>query len=212
MANADGDLTLEGLVHDLRNVFDTIQDVADGLNGDPKNLRAAARLERSLLRGQRILASYFEQSQASLDLDLILDHAGEFANDSLQAVKARPLQFTRRIEEGLRLRGSPARWERVFTNLFLNAAQAMTETDGHVEIEAFRAEGSIEILVSDDGPGISPKVLEKVFEPRFSTRARRSGLGLHIVRSIVEEAGGAVTAANRPGTRGAQFCIRLPQG
>ncbi|MEZ5399996.1 MAG: HAMP domain-containing sensor histidine kinase [Bryobacteraceae bacterium] len=206
-----GDLTLEGLVHDLNNVFETIQDIGDSLAGDPKYAKAATRLARSMHRANRILASYFEKSQASLDLELILEHAGEFANDTLQAVKGPQLRFSRNVAPGLRLRGNPAGWERVFTNLFLNAAQAMGEEGGSVEIDAAYAEGgAIAILIADDGPGISPKVLERIFEPRFSTRARRSGLGLHIVKTIVETAGGTVAAENRPGARGAQFRISLP--
>lgn len=206
-----GDLTLEGLVHDLNNVFETIQDVGESLAKDPKYAKTAVRLNRCTHRANRILASYFEQSQASLDLDLILDHAGEYANDSLQAVKGPQLRFSRSVPEGLRLRGNPAGWERVFTNLFLNAAQAMGEEGGTVEINASIEEnGGIAIRVSDDGPGISPKVLEQIFEPRFSTRARRSGLGLHIVKTIVEKAGGTVAAANRSSARGAQFQILLP--
>ncbi|MEZ5353071.1 MAG: HAMP domain-containing sensor histidine kinase [Bryobacteraceae bacterium] len=206
-----GDLTLEGLVHDLNNVFETIQDIGESLAKDPKYAKAATRLDRSMQRASRILSSYFEFSQASLDLDLIVEHAGEYANDSLLAVKGPQLRFVRNIEGGTRLRGNPAAWERVFTNLFLNAAQAMGEDGGTVEIEAAVAEGgAIAIAVRDDGPGISPKVLERIFEPRFSTRARRSGLGLHIVKTIVEGLGGTVTAENRPGARGAQFRILLP--
>jgi signal transduction histidine kinase len=100
------------------------------------------------------------------------------------------------------------------TNLFLNAAQAIaqggTEDRGSIEIAAARAGSAIEITVADSGPGIHPKILPRIFEPRFSTRAKRSGLGLHIVQTIVRQNGGEVTAANRPSGEGAQFRITLP--
>ena len=205
------DLTLDGLVHDLTNVFETILRNSELLALDPKYAKTAATLQRSATQGVRILSSYFEQSLASLDLDAILDRATDFARDFVQLKRGIKLGFTRNIAEGLRMRGNPTAWERVFMNLFLNAAQAM-EGDGEVTIEAARSARGVEIVVSDDGPGISAKVLPRVFEPGVSTRARRSGLGLHIVKTIVEEHGGTVEAANCPSGRGARFSILLPPG
>jgi signal transduction histidine kinase len=204
------DLTLEGLVHDLRNIFETIQDAADILESDPKHARLAATLNRSVQRGARMLSSFVEQTQAELDLDLIVLHAVEFARDFLTAVKGPQIEFIREIEPGLRIHSNPSSWERVFVNLFLNAAQAMG-SDGTVTVRAGQEDGGIEIVVSDTGPGISPQNLERIFQPGFSTRARRSGLGLHIVRSVVESNKGAVAASNLPGGKGAQFRITLPQ-
>jgi len=203
------DLTLEGLVHDLRNVLETISDAADLVTGDSKNLKLAATIRRNVQRGTRILASFHESSLALLDIDTILDNAIESAGEFVAAVHGPAISFSRKIESGLRLRGNPAAWERVFTNLFLNAAQAM-EDDGTVEIAASHSEQSIEIRVEDSGPGISPKILPRIFEPHFSTRAKRSGLGLHIVQTIVQQHGGAIVASNRPQGRGAIFLITVP--
>ncbi len=203
------DLSLDGLVHDLNNVFETIIQNSELLAQDPKYAKTAATLLRNATQGVRILSSYFEQSLASLDLDAILDRATEFAKDFVQLKRGIKLEFTRNIEEGVRMRGNATAWERVFMNLFLNAAQAMEE-DGVVEIAAARTARGVEIVVSDDGPGISAKILPRVFEPGFSTRAKRSGLGLHIVKSIVAEHGGIVEASNRPNRQGAQFSILLP--
>ena len=203
------DLTVDGLAHDLNNVLETIADAARLLSRDPKYARLAATIHRGAARGTRILSSYVEQSQASLDADLILDAAIEFVRDFLDAVKGPHLEFVRRVEPGLRLRGNPAAWERVFVNLFLNAAQAMGEEDGTVEIEAARS-ASIEITVRDDGPGISSRILPNIFDPGFSTRAKRSGLGMHIVKTIVDRYGGSITASNCSTTRGAQFQILPP--
>ncbi|HEV2690126.1 MAG TPA: ATP-binding protein, partial [Bryobacteraceae bacterium] len=65
-----------------------------------------------------------------------------------------------------------------------------------------------EIVVSDDGPGISPDLLPRIFQPRVSTKSIISGLGLYVVQSIVEQNGGSVTATNGP-TGGAVFTVRL---
>jgi signal transduction histidine kinase len=203
------DLSLDGLVHDLSNVFETIASNSDLLAKDPKYAKMAATLQRSATQGVRILTSYFEQSLALLDLDAILDRATDFARDFVRLKRGMQVEFTRNIEEGLRLRGNATAWERVFMNLFLNAAQAI-EGDAEVTIAAARTGRGVEIVVCDNGPGISPKILPRVFEPGVSTRAKRSGLGLHIVKTIVEAHGGTVEAANCPNGQGAQFSILLP--
>ncbi|MBM3796862.1 MAG: HAMP domain-containing histidine kinase [Acidobacteria bacterium] len=207
---AASDLSLDGLVHDLNNIFENLLQTSELLARDAKYAKAAASLQRNITQGQRILTSYFEQSQASLELETILDQATDFARDFVRLKRGTQIEFERRLEEGVRLCGNPAAWERVFMNLFLNAAQAL-EGDGVVEIAAARTARGVEITVSDNGPGISPKILPRVFEPGVSTRAKRSGLGLHIVKSLVEQFGGTVEAANRPNGQGAMFLIVLPQ-
>ena len=95
----------------------------------------------------------------------------------------------------------PAGWERVLVNLFLNSAQAGAK---NIHIQA----RDNEIVVSDDGPGISPELLPRIFQPRVSTKSIMSGLGLTVVRSIVEQNGGKVTAANGAGG-GAVFTMQV---
>jgi signal transduction histidine kinase len=207
--NAPSDLTLEGLVHDLNNVFETISEAAEMLEGDGRWSALAARIRRSVNRGRRIVGSLSASARAEQDFDTILDNSIEFASDLFRAVDASPVDFVRSVEPGLRVQGSPAAWERVLLNLFVNAAQAMKD-GGTVEISAQRIPGGIEIAVADSGPGIPPEILPQIFEPHFSTKSSSAGLGLHIVKSLVAEHGGLVTANNRSGTGGAAFSIRLP--
>ena len=98
-------------------------------------------------------------------------------------------------------------WERVLINLFSNAVRAMAD-GGKIRVRATRGAHEIEISVADEGPGIPEAILDQVFEPHVSTRG--SGLGLHIVRTIVRQDGGDVHASNRPGGRGAEFTITIP--
>jgi signal transduction histidine kinase len=80
-----------------------------------------------------------------------------------------------------------------------------------IEIRARRQAEKLVITVADNGPGISAEILPHIFEPRFTTKRSRSrtGLGLHIVSSIVRANGGTVNAENRE-PRGALFTITLP--
>lgn len=207
---APRDLALEGLVHDLNNVFETISDAADLLAGDPGWGFLAATLQRSVVRGRRIVGDFSASALGPQDFNAVLDSAVEFAGDLFRALHAPEVGFTRQVEPGICVRGSFADWERVLLNLFVNAAQAMKQ-GGTIEVSARRVADSIEICVADSGPGIPAEILSEIFKPHFSTKACASGLGLHIVQCLVAQGGGTVSADNRRGTGGAAFCIRVPK-
>jgi len=94
-------------------------------------------------------------------------------------------------------------------NLATNALQAAAAAPLNLELLARRtAAGRAQIVVSDDGPGVPVHIRERIFEPFFTTRARGNGIGLSIVKSVVEAQGGSVCLADSAG--GATFVIELP--
>jgi signal transduction histidine kinase len=190
---AVADLTLEGLVHDLNDVFQTISESAELLEDDPKWEKLAHTLLRSADRGHRIAHSILETNRSPIELAPIIENASQFCHDYLECANGPKMEFSSEIDADFRLKGDAAGWERVFVNLFLNSAQA-----GAKKIR-IRAQGN-EIVVSDDGPGIALELLPRIFQPRVSTKSIISGLGLYVVQSIVEQNGGSVMAAN--GTAG----------
>jgi two-component system sensor histidine kinase KdpD len=102
--------------------------------------------------------------------------------------------------------------QQALSNLLLNAA-THTPAGTAIEIDARQRENVLELSVADNGPGLPPEFLPKVFEKFFrapSAPAGGSGLGLAIVKGFVEAQGGQIIAANRP-QGGAVFTIRLPQ-
>ncbi len=205
------DLNIEGLVHDLNNVFETISDAADLIEDDPTWTSLAAMIHRSVNRGRRIVGSYSASARGEQSLDQLLDSSIEFARDLLHAVHAPPVEFTRQVDPEIQIAGTAAAWERILLNLFLNAAQAI-KNGCVVEIRATCGLDAVEIKVSDNGPGIAPEILPQIFDAHFSTKSSNSGLGLHIVRSLVVGNGGEVSAANRTDGSGATFTIRVPRG
>lgn len=206
----DTELTVAGLAHDLNNVFETLAESAELLGRDPKWARLAATIRRSVTRGSRIVDSLTETARETGEAQAVVDNAIQHADDFLQVTRAATVSWNREIDPGLRLPGSTAAWERVFVNLFLNAAQIKPE-EAVIEIRARRQAEELVITVADNGPGISAEILPHIFEPRFTTKRSRSrtGLGLHIVSSIVQANGGSVKAENRE-PRGALFTITLP--
>src|SRR4029077_12010832 len=113
-----------------------------------------------------------------------------------------PINFQCDVHPSIELRQGWA-WERVLINLFLNARRAMPQ-GGTIHVRAFRKPGEIRIVVRDEGTGIPPELLGRLFEPRVSGGGS-SGLGLHIVQTIVQQDGGTVRAANV--SSGAEFTI-----
>jgi signal transduction histidine kinase len=205
----ESDLTHETLVHDLNNVFETITEAAELLNADRRWKPLAATLRRSVNRGRRLLGAIPDRTP---NLAAIVDDAIQSITDYCVACRKPHMRFVRQIPPEARLPGSAKDWERVFANLFLNTAQIM-QKPGRIDISAQYVDGSLSITVSDNGPGIPPDLLPRVFRPNVSTKmsgSGRSGLGLHIVASIVKKYSGRVLAANREPSRGAMFTILLP--
>lgn len=98
----------------------------------------------------------------------------------------------------------------VVQNLLLNGAHAM-QGRGCIRVEMGLADGACRIAVSDEGPGIPPDVLQKVFTPFFTTKSRGSGLGLPTARRLVEAHGGTVTITCPP-AHGTTVVVQLPVG
>lgn len=94
--------------------------------------------------------------------------------------------------------------------LLANATQA-AGPGGEVSLSAVARGDSVEVAIEDSGPGVPADLSERIFEPFFTTRPHGTGLGLAVVRQIIEAHGGRIDVAGRRGG-GARFAIRLPLG
>ena len=102
----------------------------------------------------------------------------------------------------------------VAMNLLINAADALEQNASlppSIRVVSSRQAGSVMFQVIDNGSGMAPEILERVFEERFSTKgpARGSGLGLSLCRSLVEKAGGTIEIFSQPGV-GTEVQVKLP--
>jgi two-component system nitrogen regulation sensor histidine kinase NtrY len=104
----------------------------------------------------------------------------------------------------------PAKIHQVIRNLVNNSLEAMGG-QGHIDVETHHltAENRVRIVVADDGPGISSADRDKLFLSHYSTKKRGSGVGLAIVRRIVDEHGGRIEVTDNV-PRGTRFAIELP--
>ena len=106
----------------------------------------------------------------------------------------------------------PRQIRQVFRNLISNGVEAMLE-GGTLEIRATENEQdkTLCVSVSDNGSGITPEVMAKLFQPLFTTKARGIGLGLVVVNNLIEANGGSIAVKGAPG-KGSTFTVTLPSG
>ena len=140
--------------------------------------------------------------------DVVVDATAAFDGESVNvAVKCQ-------LEEDLpEISLDPEQLKRVFVNLMQNSAEAVNGETGKITIKTRHdhARGLIVAEVADNGTGIAPGDLQRLFQPYFSTKGRGTGLGLAIVRRIISEHHGRINVvASQP--RGAKFIIELPVG
>src|SRR5581483_1358107 len=106
--------------------------------------------------------------------------------------------------------GNGGKLQQVFLNLFLNARDAMS-SGGTLEVRTWAEGAGVRVEVMDNGPGIAPEHLHRVYDPFFTTKAARkgTGLGLSVTYGIIQEHGGSIEVSNRAGG-GARFRIDFP--
>jgi two-component system NtrC family sensor kinase len=117
---------------------------------------------------------------------------------------------TKDLSDLPKIKGYPQQLNQVFMNILVNAGQAIPEK-GEIQIRTRASDGHVEIRIQDTGTGISPENLKKIFDPFFTTKeiGKGTGLGLHVVHSIVEKHRGTVEVTSEVG-RGTTFTISLP--
>jgi len=115
----------------------------------------------------------------------------------------------RQYERSLpRLKAEDGALEEVWTQLVLNAVQALGEGGGRVRLRTWAEPARVVVEISDDGPGIPKDLMPRIFEPFFSTKPQAAGLGLDVSRRIVERHGGDLRVLSEPG--GTRVQVRLP--
>ncbi len=189
------------------------EEIEEGLATILRNARAQAQLVDDLLDMSRIVAGKLRLEVTRVDLAEVVAESIETVRP---AARAKNIQIATHIDATVAVvTGDPNRLQQVVWNLLSNAVK-FTPKSGKVDVRLRRIDSRIEITVTDTGQGIEPDFLPSLFT-RFSqadastTRAHRGlGLGLAIVRHLVELHGGTVRGSSEgPGT-GATFTVSLP--
>jgi PAS domain S-box-containing protein len=197
----------------LRTAQLDAEGVTHALEVIERNAWAQKQIVEDILDVSRIISGKLNLTFAPVDLLLVVHSAIDVVSPAADAKK---IGITVTADSPLiTIRGEADRLQQVTWNLLANAVK-FTPTEGQIEITIRQEQSQVQLIVADTGPGVPPDFLPRVFE-RFSqadgSSTRRHGglgLGLAIVRHIVELHGGVVEAANREDRSGAVFTVSLP--
>jgi two-component system CheB/CheR fusion protein len=214
------------LAHELRNPLAPIRTGLQVLRMPPSHglsperimqmieheIHQLTRLVDDLLDVSRITRGKIELRKETVDLATIVSHAVETVRPLINAQKQRLSAHL--PDEPIHLEADPTRLEQIFSNLLHNAAK-YTEAKGRIELTAERCECDVIVRIRDNGIGISAELLPRLFD--IFTQADRSlarsqgglGIGLTLVRSLVQLHGGSVTARSEGPGKGSEFVVRL---
>ena len=221
------DEVLAILVHDLRSPLGAIQnglavmrlfpsanpDVEETLGIMERQVGQLAQLIGDLLDLARITTGKLALREEWLDLGQAVAHAVEACRPLLD-LGGRGLTVSLPREPS-RLRADRVRLQQILVNLLSNAAK-YTDPGGHIWLTAEAEAGSLVLRVRDNGPGIAPELLARIFDlfqqaPETEERRRGGlGVGLALVRWLVELHGGSVAAFSDGPGKGSEFVVRLP--
>ncbi len=213
---------MTGLVaHDFNNIltalFGNLESLGKrlGPDADPRLLRPLANAGEAARRGERMMEGLlaFARRRPVAPQHLDVNEVLADADDMLRLAAGAKLTLTVSPAASLPpISADRDQLERALVNLVTNARDAVAErADGHVVISTSHRAGQVRIAVADNGPGMLPAVLERAFEPLFSTKAdgRGTGLGLAQVYGFAQASGGAADIVTAPG-QGVSVVLTLP--
>jgi signal transduction histidine kinase/ActR/RegA family two-component response regulator len=215
------------LAHEVRNPLSSIRIAMQIINMretvDPSTQKAREIVERQMGHLTRLLDDLFDVSRITTKKISLRKEKVSFATAVANALEVcrDPIEDRHHSlsvslpEEPIAVDADPVRLEQVITNLVNNAVR-YTPPHGHIAVTVTRQDGDAVLRVRDDGIGISAQMLPRVFD--LFTQADRSlarsegglGIGLTIVRNLVELHGGTVNVTSEGSGRGSEFVVRIP--
>ncbi len=212
-----------GLAHEVNNPLSTIRMnmglLAEDLEKIPESvpvkraLRRVATVQQETKRLERLLKNFLHLTRPQ-HLELTKADINEEIRNILRFFKPEADEKHIEISECLTpnlplVRLNSDAFHQAVINLLRNAIQAMKEDGGKLIVQTRDLGEKVAIDVIDNGCGISPKTIERIFDPYYSTKKDGSGLGLPIVNQIIIAHGGGIAISSEVGF-GTQFTITLP--
>ncbi|MCF8087691.1 MAG: response regulator [Desulfotignum sp.] len=219
-----------GIAHDFNNILSSVigfselalDEVEKGTNLE-ENLQevyAAGKRAKELVKQILAFARQSDETMHPIEMGPVAREVLKFIRSFIPAT----IEIRQTITTDSLIMGNPTQIHQMLMNLCTNAAQAMEETGGVLDVSlkdvcidkdtlpvGMNPGEYIEIKVSDTGPGIDPDIIELIFEPYFTTKppGEGTGMGLAVVHGIVDACGGRISVDSTLG-KGAVFTIRLP--
>ena len=214
-----------GLAHEIRNPLNTMglqltlldRRIGDLTKDDEEaegRITPIVEALRSELERIRTLTSEIMDFAKPVEVSPVWQDATELLEE-LERLHAPTLE-TSGIHLSTRLEGPPRIWcdmdrmRQVLVNLLTNAVEAIGDEGGDIEVVIENAEYGTTMTVTDTGEGMAPALTYRVFDLFFTTKAGGTGIGLPIIKKIVEAHGGSIDVSSKPG-QGTKFSVFLPR-
>jgi signal transduction histidine kinase len=211
-------LLAAGVAHEVNTPLAVIstyaQLLAKQISGDDQKSKLLEKIAKQTFRASEIVNSLLNFSRTSstdfieLDVNRVIKETVNLIEHQLQkAVVEVKLDLEANLPP---VKANAGKLQQVFLNLFLNARDAMP-FGGVLTIRSWSEEGAARICVADNGEGIAPENLARIYDPFFTTKGAKkgTGLGLSVTYGIVREHAGSIEVDSRPG-EGTRFYLELP--
>jgi signal transduction histidine kinase len=201
------------VAHGIRNPLAAIRSSAELAieTEDPAAREAAGDIIAEVDRLESWVRDLLSYSRPIAGMDTAVDIAA-VVRDSVGAFdreKTRGITTVLELQPDLpAVRGDPLLLGQVVGSLLANACEALPR-GGRVSVRAQRTDANVLLEVADDGPGMTEQQLDRIFRPFYTTKPKGLGVGLPLVKRIIERFGGAVEVRSSPG-RGTTVALRLP--
>jgi signal transduction histidine kinase len=204
-----------GVAHELRNPLGALRNAAYFLkmaveSTEPEVTETLEIIDKEVRSCERIIGNLLDfarprdASQVKVDVDELVDKV-------LHKLVIPPTIEVRREPDGPlpKVLADPDQLYQAFSNVILNAVQAMAGRDGQLTVSTTTEQKHVLISVVDTGVGICHEDLNRIFEPLFTTKAKGIGLGLAVTRTVIDKHGGEIKVQSEQ-NQGTTFEIRLP--
>ncbi len=203
-----------GIAHDFNNLLASLLgniELAERLTKDERIKEILARTKSVADRAKALARDLLTFSKGDIPVPEEVDLRTLAKDLSHFLLHGSPIKLFLEIPEGISpVQVDPTHLAQTLQNLIINAKEAMPN-GGYIFIQGAEVGGWVVIVIRDTGPGIKPHILPHIFEPGFTTKPAGTGLGLSVVKSVVERYGGRVEVLSKPGL-GTAFKIYLPAG
>ncbi len=214
-------LLAAGVAHEVNTPLTGVSSYTQMLLGmipvtDPKH-SLLLKVQKQTERASNIANNLLNFSRAGNGTEFVETDVNKTLDDTLQLLEPQLRKSNIKVEKDyspipLIISGNAGKLQQVFTNLILNARDAITN-GGTISLSSFKAsDDTVAIIVKDDGKGIEPQNLSKIYDPFFTTKEVGSGtgLGLAVTFGIVQEHSGTIEATSELG-KGTSFRLEFPE-
>lgn len=213
-----------GLAHEIRNPLNTmglqltllerrIRDIATQLEGAEDRISPIADTLRSELERIRTLTNDIMDFAKPVEISPAWHDAGALLSEMKRvhgpSMEASNITLQTAIDGDVRMWCDMDRIRQVFVNLLTNAVEATHEA-GRILMTITNAEYGTTIEIEDGGEGMAPQLKYRVFDLFFTTKAGGTGMGLPIIKKVIDAHGGSIDVSSQPG-RGTKFTVFLPR-